>query len=267
MSEEQLQDAPAEDVKNNSDAGAKTSNEGAGLAPVEPEKVDFSDEQQKIFNGAIGKKTKQLRDAERELQTERERNQQLQSQIPKAEAPAIPELPDKYDFDSDAEYFEAQRKRDEAIRQTVEFESHKKATEQQNAVLQQNALQDQQRKQVESENKMIERAGVNGITQDDLLKAAKVLGEYSLDGGIANAIIDDKDGDVIIMHLANNPIEADELSRLSPFDAARMIDTSIREKAQKFKPSSSGAPDPSKEIQGKGGGADQNTVIAGAIFE
>ena len=191
----------------------------------------------------------------------------MQGQIPVAVAPSIPDLPDKYDFDSDADYMKAVSERDEKIRLAVEFESNKKAQEQQNAVIQQNALMEQQRRSVESQDELYKRAEKNGIKQDDLLKAAGAVGQYRLNQGVSDALINDKDGDIMIMHLANNPMEADELSRMSVFEAARQIDTVIREKAQKYKPSSSKAPDPATEIKGKGGGEVGNGLIAGATFE
>lgn len=259
MSEQELQ--PVEDVIESNDEvvlEAGTSNEGAELAPAEPEKVVFSDDQQEIFNKAVGKKTHQLRSVERELEEERAKRIELESRQPTAVAPEIPDLPDKYEFDSDEEYFTAVRDRDDKIRQAAEFDSQQQVIAQHNATIEQNALIESQRVEREAENALVERADKNGIKQQDLLAAANTVGQFRLNADIANAIISDQDGDVMIMHLAENPIELDKLSRMSPFEAARMIDTVVREKAQTLKPSSSAAPDPSTVIKGGGGGEDSD---------
>jgi hypothetical protein len=230
-----------------------TPNEGADLAPAEPEKVVFSPEQQEVLNKAIGKKTHQLRSVERELEEERLRLKELESKLPTAVAPDVPNLPDKYDFDSDEEYHQAVRDRDEKIRQKVEFESQQKLINEHNQRLEQDALIAEQRKQQEATVALVGRAEKNGIKEQDLLAAANTVGQFRLNADIADVLVSDNDGDVMIMHLAENPIELDQLSRMSTFEAARMIDTVVREKAQKFKPKSSDAPDPSTIIKGKGG--------------
>ncbi|MHA2069823.1 MAG: hypothetical protein ACXABY_36120 [Candidatus Thorarchaeota archaeon] len=259
MSEQELQ--PVEEVIESNDEviePTETQDEGAELAPAEPEKVVFSDEQQAVLNKVVGKKTHQLKTVERELEEERKRREELEAKIPIATAPDVPAIPDKYDFDDDAEYHAAVRDRDEKIRQKVEFESQQKLIDEHNERLRQNALIESQQKQVEAENALVERADKNGIKQQDLLAAANTVGQFRLNADIANALVSDQDGDVMIMHLAENPIELDQLSRMSPFEAARMIDTVVREKAQKLKPKSSAAPDPSTIIKGKGGGEDSD---------
>ena len=259
MSEQELQ--PVEDVIESNDevvSEAGTSNEGAELAPAEPEKVVFSDDQQEIFNKAVGKKTHQLRSVERELEEERAKRIELESKQPTAVAPDIPSIPDKYEFDSDEEYHRAVIDRDDKIRQKVEFESQQKLITQHNAQIEQNALIESQQAQAKAENALVERADKNGIKQQDLLAAANTVGQFRLNADIADHLINDVDGDVMIMHLAENPIELDKLSRMSTFDAARMIDTVVREKAQTLKQKSSSAPDPSTLIKGGGGGEDSD---------
>ncbi|MCK4705062.1 MAG: hypothetical protein KAT90_06250 [Gammaproteobacteria bacterium] len=256
---EELQ--PVEEVIESNDEVIKnteTQNEGAELAPAEPEKVVFSDDQQEIFNKAVGKKTHQLRSVERELEEERAKRIELESKQSVAVAPDIPAIPDKYEFDSDEEYHRAVIDRDDKIRQKAEFDNRQHFIEQQNAVNEQNALVESRQVQAKAENALIERADKNGIKQQDLLAAANTVGQFRLNSDIANALVSDQDGDVMIMHLAENPIELDELCRMSPFEAARMIDTVVREKAQKFKPRSSAAPDPSTLIKGGGGSEDSD---------
>ena len=260
MSEaEELQ--PVEDVIESSDKvtpEAETRDEGAELAPAEPEKVVFSDEQQEVFNSAIGKKTHQLRSTERELEEARLKLKEVESKLPVAAAPDIPDIPDKYDFDSDEEYYKAIRERDEKIRLNVEFEGKQKLINEQNAKIEQNALIETQKKQAEADKVLLERAEKNGIKEQDLVAAANIIGSYRLDAGITDTFLNDKDGDVMIMHLAENPLELDQLSRMSVFESARYLDTVVREKAQKFKPKSSSAPDPSTILRGGGGGEDSD---------
>lgn len=240
--------------------------EGAGLAPGEPEKVVFDDKQQAVFNSAIGKKTHQLREQERKAQELEARLAEMEAKLPKAAAPEIPSIPDRYDFDTDAEYNQAVAERDEKIRLAVKFENEQKFAQEQKAAIEQKSLEDQQRAAVEAEAELYKRAEKNGIKQTDLMAAAQTVGYYGLNPEIANAIISDSDGDAIIMHLAENPLEADQISRMSAFEAARTIDTVIREKAQKFKSKPSSAPDPVDPLKG-GGAKEESPLIAGATFE
>ena len=258
MSEQELQ---SEEVVEQNLSAAEESQpleEGAELAPVEPEKVVFSDDQQEIFNKAVGKKTHQLRSVERELEEERAKRIELESKQPAAVAPDVPGLPDKYEFDSDEEYYKAVSNRDDKIRQKVEFDSQQRLITEHNSQIEQSALIESQQAQAKAENALVKRADKNGIKQQDLLAAANTVGQFRLNADIADHLINDVDGDVMIMHLAENPIELDKLSRMSTFDAARMIDTVVREKAQTLKPSSSAAPDPSTVIKGGGGGEDSD---------
>lgn len=266
MSELQSDDAVIESNDEVID-DSQTQNEGVDLAPAEPEKVTFSDEQQEVLNKAIGRKTHQLRSVERELEEERTKRQELESKLPAAVAPEIPDLPDKYDFDSDQDYYDAVRKRDDKIRQKVEFDSQQTLIQQHNQQLEQNALIEKQRKEQDATVELVTRAEKNGIKEQDLLAAANTVGQFRLNTDIAGVLVSDQDGDVMIMYLAENPVELDQISRMSTFEAARMIDTVVREKAQKLKSAPSNAPDPSTILKGKGGGERSDGLIEGATFE
>jgi len=263
-----IQSEIANDVIENEQVNNLESSKESDLSPEKKtEKVTFSDEQQNIFNDAIGKSTKRLRETERKLEESEHNLRSLKSTIPDEIKPNVPDVPDRYDYDDEKEYLTAVGERDNSIRAAAQFDANETARANQAESLKQQAIYDNQVSQQKDTDELVQRAAKNGVTEKDIFKAAAAVGVYQLSADLSDAIVKDHDGDVILMYLAENPVDADKLSRLGSFDAARMLDTVIRDKAQTFKASPVMAPDPSKIITGSGSVDTTDGILKGVKFE
>ena len=84
--------------------------------------VEFTEEQQRIFNEAVGKKVFKLREKEREAEELRRRLEELEARIPQQGRPVVPEAPDPFAL-SDLEYKQKLVQRDQAIREAAAWEA------------------------------------------------------------------------------------------------------------------------------------------------
>jgi len=237
---------------------------GAELAPATEGK------QEKTNDGAqkaINKQHAKYREEERLKLAEQEENKKLKDKIAKLESDKgdvhIPDMPESYDDDYEVKV----KERDEAIRQSALNEAQtKRANETREA-------QKLEAEKAESTrvanlttdyNKSITALGLNA----DEIKAAgdKVIG-YGIYTDVAEHIMQQQDGPLIIKHLSENPIILDELRNMTPIQAAMKINTDIREAASLLKPQASETPDPTEVLSGLGAGEADDPMIAGATFE
>jgi len=276
MSEEQLQaDAAPETGDQQADTGT------ADLAPVETGenqsnksddddggKVEFTPEQQAVFDKAINRQHSKFRDAERAneetqalLSKANERIGQFEADIP---APVIPPMPDSFDDNHD----ELIKVRDDAIRAQATHEAQQSTIAQaaQNAA-NDRALIGQRQAQADADT-LNTNAAKQGIKIEDLQVAAKTVGDYHLDPALVVELMTNEDGPVMIAHLAANPMELDALRQLPLGQAFGVLHGKIRTAAQALKPKTSDAPDPPELLGGDGKPeGDNRPMIAGARFE
>lgn len=276
MSEEQLQvDAGPEQVQTDQQADTGT----ADLAPVETGenqsnqsddggKVEFSPEQQAVFDKAIGRQHKKGRDFERanedsqaQLRAANERLAQFEADQP---APVIPPMPDSFDDDFDEKV---------AIRDAaIVADTQHQAQQGQVAQAAQNAENDRalmaQTKANADADTLEANALKQGIKIEDLNVAATTVGSYRLDPALVNELMTNEDGPVMIAHLAANPMELDGLRSLPLGQAFRMLHEKVQPAAQALKPKTSDAPPPADILGGNGKAeGDNRPMIKGATFE
>jgi len=212
------------------------------------EPVRFSEDQQKVFDEAINKKTAKTREAERLAQKLQEDLEQLRKQVPQETRPDIPALPDPYDDD----FAEQMAARDNTIIQAARFDSEQRAREQ----ARQDAANAEWAKQQEHTQAAIvdysERSKKLGIEPVDLQQAGAVVGNYGLTMEVATHILREAHGPSITVYLSKNPTVLDEISRLSPMDAAVRISTDIKEAARNMTQPKDLAPDPVSPVRGSG---------------
>src|SRR5690625_2649966 len=110
-------------------------------------RVEFSEEQQRVFNEAIGKKTFKMREIERELERERQRLAELEAKLPKNTRPELPTLPDRYAV-SDDEWNQALSQYNEALTKQARYDAEQEYKRQAEAQAQQQK-QAQQLQEVE----------------------------------------------------------------------------------------------------------------------
>jgi len=240
--------------------------EGSDLAPEgeeKPSKIEFTEEQQRVFNDAIGKKTAKLREAERKAEEAERRAKELESKLPQETRPEVPPPPDPYDDDYEAKI----RERDEAVARQVAFDARKEERER---IAQEQAYKTQQEALAEHNKKVqaySDRADTLGVSKDELMAAGQVVGDSGLNDALVNYILADEHGPLITKYLASNPMELDNISSMDVGSAAVHVATAIKPRLEALKPKPSSAPDPAPELNGMGAPPTQHPALEGATFE
>jgi DNA repair exonuclease SbcCD ATPase subunit len=213
--------------------------------------VKFDEEQQRIFDDAIGKKTFKLREVERQAEALQKQLEDVQSKLPKQERPQVPEAPDPFAI-SDEEYRRQLSQRDEAVSKAAAYDAQQQYLQQQQYELAEQARQKQQ----EALNSKIEnyasRATKMGIKSEELQVAGATVSNFGIQEELVSFIIEDDHGPLITKYLSQNLTELDNLRSMSPIQAAIRITNEIKPKAAALKPKVNQAPDPVDTPQGAG---------------
>ncbi len=211
----------------------------------------FDEEQQRIFDEAMGKKTFKLREVERQAEALQRQLEDVQARLPKQERPQVPEAPDPFAI-SDEEYRRQLSQRDEAVSKAAAYDAQQQYLQQQQYQLAEQARQKQQ----EALNSKIEnyasRATKMGIKSEELQVAGATVSNFGIQEELVNFIIEDDHGPLITKYLSQNLTELDNLRSMSPIQAAIRITNEIKPKAAALKPKVNQAPDPVETPQGAG---------------
>lgn len=230
------------------------------------EKVEFTPEQQAVFDKAINRQHSKFRDSERAHEETQARLNKAEGRIGEFEAsqpaPVIPPMPDSFDEDFDAKV----TIRDAAIRADAEFKRDQSLVAQAN----ENAANDralaQQNQGIQYAQTLEANAVKLGIKQDDLNQASLAVGAYKLDPGLVVELMTHDDGPVMIAHLAANPLELDALRSLPLGQAFSMLHSTVLEGAQALKPKTSSAPPPPDVLSGNGAREEKNITSSGMRY-
>ena len=222
---------------------------------------------------AINKKHFQFKEEQRRansLQNELDSIKQTQEQEQlNQQAPAIPSIPDRYEFDSDEEFNREIATRDAAIRQSAEFESQKKMYQNQQQAQQAQAQAEQQRVASEIVAKFNTNAAAQGISMDEVSKISETLGMAGLSANpeLAAHIMSQEDGPVMAKYLAANPLEMESLLQANPYQVGTVL-SSVSQKAAALKPKQSQAPDPVGTLSGNGANPDavRHPELEGVVY-
>lgn len=211
--------------------------------PTHEKPVEFTEEQQKIFNDAVGKKVFKLREKEREAEALRKRLEELEAKIPQQGRPAVPDAPDPFAL-SDVEYRQKLVQRDQAIREAAAWEAQQQAMQMQR----QQADLEQQRRQQERQQEEVKayasRANQLGISAAELQKAGTLVADYGIDPALVEMILADDHGPLLTKYLATNQLELERLVQMPITMAAVRLATEVKSKAVAMKPKVSTTPDP-----------------------
>lgn len=217
---------------------------------------------------AINKKHFQYKEEERkrialEQELEKLRSQQQVNNV------NVPEMPDRYDYDTDAEFENAKAKYNEAITLKAQQDAQQAAYQAQQWQLQQQQKIEAQQKAIEAERVLLDNAKESGITQEKLMQAAQTIGAYNLGDNFANELMTSPNSAQLITALANNPMELENLSNMNDYQRGVYFATKILPSAANIKPKQTSAPKPPKSIQGKGADPEMGKFrnIQGASFE
>ena len=250
------------DVEVNENAEVSES-EPADLATdsdAEHEKKTESQIAQDKVQEVINKKHWEAKENERKYLAAQKELEQYKAQQQQA-APEIPPIPDPFEDD----YEQRLRQRDEAMRTRITWEAQQDYVTQQQKHTQEQEQQAKAKELYDKQMTYTKRAKDLGISGEDLQKAGEVIAHYGLNDGLVMEILDDNDGALITKHLAANPMEIEALNGMSPYAAARYIET-MRPKLAALKPKKTNASTPATRLDGKGTSAPSDDNY-GAIYE
>jgi len=173
----------------------------------------------------------------------------------------IPDAPETWDED----YAQKQQQRETAIRQSARNEAIKTQQNEATAQRQQQEQIDTARNNEKLNTNFIENANKLGVNLEALRSAQDTVVDYGLSAELANNIITDSDGPLIIQHLAANPLDLYELVNGSQFKAGQKW-ADIKAKSSALKPKTSSTPKPTTNVTGSGAGTKERGP-KGATFE
>jgi multidrug efflux pump subunit AcrB len=231
--EVEQEETPEPDAESATDSGNSTHDK-----PVE-----FTEEQQRIFNEAVGKKVFKLREKEREAEALRKRLEELERQVPQQGRPVVPEAPDPFAL-SDAEYRQKLVARDQAIREATAWEAQQQALlwQRQQAELEQQRRQ--QERQQEEVKAYADRAKKLGVAAEELQEAGTLVAGYGIDPALVEMILSDDHGPLLTKYLARNQLELERIVQMPVTMAAVRLATDLKAKAVAMKPKVTKTPDP-----------------------
>ncbi len=206
------------------------------------DKPTFTEEQQRIFDEAIGKKVFKLREKEREAEQLRKRLEELEQPQTRSR-PQVPPLPDPFAV-SDDEYKRQIMHREQALIAAAAYDAQAQMLQKQQAQVAQEAAQKQQEVLVEKVQSYTQRAKTLGVKAEELQAAGSIVGQFGIDDSLVQYILEDDHGPLITKYLSQNVTELDALRHMHPTMAAVRIATQIKAKAVALKPKLTNAPDP-----------------------
>jgi len=227
----------------------------------EPEEEPLSAAAQKL----IATKAFEAREASRkakELEQRLAAIEQQSSTQPKAVELTVP---DRWDFDSDAEYQKAINAYADAKAAQVVDQQRQQFEQQQKQALQQQALAEQYKTLETKVASYTEKAKALGINSTELSTAGDVVASYGIRDDIAGAILSDDEGALMTMYLASNPSVIAKLNAASNFMEAASLFGTIKTKAAAMRRKPSNAPKPPTVLKSSSGKSEG--LLKGATFE
>ena len=231
-----------EDVEDDSESS--TDSEETHDKPI------FTEEQQRVFDDVIGKKTFKLRQKEREADELRKRLEAHERPVTQSR-PNVPALPDPFAL-SDEEYKRQIMHREQALISAAAYDTRMQMLQNQQAQIAQEAAQKQQEVLVEKVQSYAQRAKTLGVKAEELQAAGSIVGQFGIEDSLVQYILEDDHGPLITKYLSQNIGLLDNLRNMHPTRAAVMIATEIKSKAAALKPKFTNAPDPIRRPQPSG---------------
>jgi hypothetical protein len=106
----------------------------------------------------------------------------------------------------------------------------------------------------------------HGLNPIEVKQAADTVIANGLSDMFSDMLLEDPDGPLLVAYLKDNPVEQDEMNRLSPLQLVTHLNA-IRPKASLLKPQTSNAPDPPIVLSGGGVEELQPSWEKGAKYE
>lgn len=195
-------------------------------------KVEFTPEQQVVFDQAIGKKTAKAREAERRAEEAERRAEEAQRKLEQFNAPVhrdVPPYPDSYESD----FQDKLKQREAVIAHNARVDWEMQQRQQQDQVAQQAKAQREQAALQETVATYTQQAAKLGITQDRLAQAGASVAQFGIHNDLVTHILADDHGPAITVYLADHPLELEQVASLSPLQAAAYIEREVKPKMRK----------------------------------
>lgn len=243
---------------------------GAELAPATGDNQPNDDSdllQKESVKKAIHKQHAKYRDEERKRLAAEQEAQKLKERLEALETEkgeiTIPAMPDPY-----ADDYEAQiQAREDAIRRQAAQDAQKQSMQAQQTAQQEAAQQAEQERIQGLMGDYNQRVAKSGLDANEIAQAGQTVISYGISDEIAEFLLQDEDGPLMVKHLAANPVVLDEIRFMNPIHAAIKLNTEIRQAASTLKPQAPGAPDPVEPLSGRGAGEKVSQFTKGATFE
>lgn len=239
----------------------KINEPAAESAPAEAEtsaEVDKTAELQKT----LAEKAYKEREARRRANELEKRLEELEA---KQNQPVfdgtVPPLPDQYDDDYEVKV----KAHVDALNRKAQADAYQNHLREQQAQEQRKREREEIERNQKRNAEFTQNAQALGIDQQKLAQAAQTVVNYGITSDIEDAIMNDKDGALVLMHLASNPLELSDLIDSDPISKG-MILAEVKSKAQSLKPKTSSAPPPPTTLSGRGAPPAQRGP-KGATFE
>jgi len=225
---------PPEPKEGDEPADPKEGEEGEeGKAP----KVEFTPEQQEVFNDRAAKQATKTAKARQEAETERQKSAQLEQELAKytqPQRPVLPEKPNEYDDDYEAK---AETYND-TLKEQMRFDARQEVLEGLKAEQAQRQQWEAQQRQVETANAYRERVTKLGVDKDLLAEAGPAVAaaisahtDPNQPSMVLEYIMQDELGPLITEYLYKNPDELQSIVDVSPVRAGELM-AQIKEKAK-----------------------------------
>lgn len=222
-------------------------------------KPEISPEAQKI----IAEKAFNEREAKRKADDLQRQVDDLKA----ANAPKPPEsvaMPDRWDYESDADYQLAVDSYADNRAQVLAYNSQQQQEQQAQQQRAQQAQMEQQRALQDKAASYSGRAKDLGVSAEELQAAGNVINNYGINNDVVMAIVEDPEGPLITKYLSANPQAIDELNN-STWLNGQEVYKKIKSAASALKPKASNAPAPADILQNGAPAEDNNPW--GAKFE
>jgi hypothetical protein len=241
---------------------AETGSELATDSPNSEGEQKQEEDSQELAQKAINKQHRKYREEQRRANDLQKRLEDLEAkQKPDLSVSDIPPIPDSWDENYEGKI----KERDEAILRKAKND----ALLQQQSEFAEREKQEKQRIELESAQKrndqFLENAKKLGVDNKSLMDAQKAVIDYGVTPGIADVLLDDPEGALMLQHLAANPLELYDIVNASP-ELAGFKMAEVKQKAAALRPKPTSAPDPATTLDGRGVPPKERGP-QGAIFE
>ena len=215
-----------------------TSDTVSDSAEQHEEKSPFSAEQKAAAEYAF-----KAREAKRENEELKRKLAEVQQPVVD-DRPAVPDLPE-YPEQAEIQAFQ------QATQNAAVWDYQQKQTQE----AEYNAQVAAQNQQVEQVQKLradfVTNSTAAGIQIEDLQTAGNVVENYGLSPQIAQSIMADKDGGLVLLQLATNPADIQALNNANMLTLGTLY-ADIKAKSANLKPKQSNAPPPAETLDGAG---------------